>query len=243
MTNWYYYNEHREKIAVTGGELKQLALKGTVMPETFVETPDGRTGLAKDVKGLTFPEIALLVETDKARQLLEEQMRLQQEVLELERQKLAFEQEKIKLEREQLEQMKREQTHSPPPQVSSYYDDYDDSGAYDDTENHRDYEAVPPSPPPPPSPPERDPLEDFRAIMREMHMPTRLRLVDAYEKRAKMGIPGYKLLDDSTKRSLGISITKSASTAVGTSATREAHSTEEENASTNLLRKFFKGGK
>jgi len=57
--NWYYYNGNREKFGpITSGELKQLVLQGTVTPETFVEDPTGRTGLAKDVKGLTFPEVA-----------------------------------------------------------------------------------------------------------------------------------------------------------------------------------------
>ena len=54
MAQWHYYNENKEKIAVTGKELKQLALSGTITPETFVETPDGKTGLAKNVTGLTF---------------------------------------------------------------------------------------------------------------------------------------------------------------------------------------------
>jgi hypothetical protein len=53
--NWHYYNESGEKITVTARELKQIALQGTVTPETFVETHDGRTGLAKHVNGLTFP--------------------------------------------------------------------------------------------------------------------------------------------------------------------------------------------
>jgi len=56
MANWKYYNENGEKIAVTGGQLKELAKQGTITPETFVETHDGRTGLAKHVTGLTFPE-------------------------------------------------------------------------------------------------------------------------------------------------------------------------------------------
>ena len=57
MANWYYHNESGEKIGpITGKELKQLVQQETVTQETFVEDPDGRTGLAKDVKGLTFPE-------------------------------------------------------------------------------------------------------------------------------------------------------------------------------------------
>ena len=57
MSNWHYYTANREKIGpVTSKELKQLVLQGTVTPETFIEDPTGRTGLAKDVKGLKFPE-------------------------------------------------------------------------------------------------------------------------------------------------------------------------------------------
>ena len=57
MTNWHYFNENREKIGpITGKELKHLAQHGVITPETFVEDPNGRTGLAKAVKGLTFPE-------------------------------------------------------------------------------------------------------------------------------------------------------------------------------------------
>ena len=56
MANWNFYNEQGEKISVTGKELKELALTGKVTPDTSVEAPSGRTGLAKDVKGLTFAE-------------------------------------------------------------------------------------------------------------------------------------------------------------------------------------------
>jgi len=59
MANWHYYNENREKIGpVTGTQLKQLVREGTVTPETFIEDPTGRTGLAKDVKGLPFHKMA-----------------------------------------------------------------------------------------------------------------------------------------------------------------------------------------
>jgi len=54
---WHYFTENREKIGpITSTELKQLVLQGTVTPDTFVEDPAGRTGLAKDVNGLKFPE-------------------------------------------------------------------------------------------------------------------------------------------------------------------------------------------
>ena len=57
MAKWHYYNENREKIGpITGTQLKQLVREGAIMPSTFVEDPSGRTGLAKDVRGLTFTE-------------------------------------------------------------------------------------------------------------------------------------------------------------------------------------------
>ena len=56
MANWHYYNTDGEKISVTDKELKKLAQTGKITRGTFVEEPGGRTGLAKDVKGLTFGE-------------------------------------------------------------------------------------------------------------------------------------------------------------------------------------------
>ena len=54
MSTWYYYNERGEKVEVTGGQLKGLAKAGLIMPETIVETEDGKTAPARKVKGLTF---------------------------------------------------------------------------------------------------------------------------------------------------------------------------------------------
>ena len=60
MANWHYFTEDREKIGpIEGKVLKQLTLQGVITPETFIEDPTGRTGLAKDVKGLKFPEATL----------------------------------------------------------------------------------------------------------------------------------------------------------------------------------------
>ena len=56
MANWFYYTGKGEKIEVTSGELKQLALQGAITPETIVETADGKSAPARKVKGLTFAE-------------------------------------------------------------------------------------------------------------------------------------------------------------------------------------------
>ena len=54
---WHYFTEDREKIGpIESNVLKQLTRQGIITPETFIEDPTGRTGLAKDVKGLKFPE-------------------------------------------------------------------------------------------------------------------------------------------------------------------------------------------
>jgi len=64
MANWHYYNEDGEKVGpVTGRQLKKLATHGIVAPGTVVETEDGRTGLAKNVEGLTFVDSALKLES------------------------------------------------------------------------------------------------------------------------------------------------------------------------------------
>lgn len=57
MAKWHYYNDNGEKIGpVRGRELKQLAMQGTITPETRVEDENGRTALAKNVTGLPFYE-------------------------------------------------------------------------------------------------------------------------------------------------------------------------------------------
>ena len=63
MANWYYYTDKREKIGpIEGKALKQLVQQGIITPETFVEDPTGRTGLAKDVEGLKFAEASSVLE-------------------------------------------------------------------------------------------------------------------------------------------------------------------------------------
>ena len=64
MTSWYYYNENGEKIEVSGKELKELAGQGAITPETVVETHDGRTGLAKNMKGLILSGVMQTSEAD-----------------------------------------------------------------------------------------------------------------------------------------------------------------------------------
>ena len=54
MVNWSYYNESGDKINVSGKELKALAERGAITPETKIENPDGKTAPAKRVKGLLF---------------------------------------------------------------------------------------------------------------------------------------------------------------------------------------------
>jgi hypothetical protein len=59
MADWYYYNESGEKVGpIRGRELKRLAQQGTVTPETRIEDENGRIALARNVTGLTFPEVA-----------------------------------------------------------------------------------------------------------------------------------------------------------------------------------------
>jgi hypothetical protein len=63
MANWWYYNEDGEKVGIiTDRQLKKLARDGIIAPGTVVETEDGRTGLAKDVIGLTFAESVLALQ-------------------------------------------------------------------------------------------------------------------------------------------------------------------------------------
>jgi len=55
MSTWYYYDTDGQKQGpVTGGQLKGLAKAGQITPETVVETEEGKTALARKVKGLTF---------------------------------------------------------------------------------------------------------------------------------------------------------------------------------------------
>ena len=59
-TTWFYYDSEGQKQGpVSGGRLKGLAKTGLITPETVVETEDGKTALAKKVKGLTFVELSV----------------------------------------------------------------------------------------------------------------------------------------------------------------------------------------
>ncbi|MCL2305752.1 MAG: GYF domain-containing protein [Planctomycetaceae bacterium] len=57
MAAWYYYDNNGNKIGpVRGRELKQLALQGTVTPETVLESSEGRILVAGNASHLTFAE-------------------------------------------------------------------------------------------------------------------------------------------------------------------------------------------
>ena len=58
---YFYINATGERIAAMGMEIKKLAAEGNITPETIIEFPDGRKGLAKDVEGLTFPKNPFLM--------------------------------------------------------------------------------------------------------------------------------------------------------------------------------------
>jgi len=54
---WYYYDATVQKQGpYDDGQLKLLARKGVITPETFLETPNGKSRPAKSVKGLVFAE-------------------------------------------------------------------------------------------------------------------------------------------------------------------------------------------
>ena len=55
MSTWYYYDENGQRLGpITGGQLKWLAKNGKITPGTVVETENGKTAVARKVKGLTF---------------------------------------------------------------------------------------------------------------------------------------------------------------------------------------------
>lgn len=57
MAKWYYYNENGERVGpIRGRELIRFVQKETITQETFIEDETGRIDLAKNVKGLKFPE-------------------------------------------------------------------------------------------------------------------------------------------------------------------------------------------
>lgn len=57
MAYWYYYDSEGRKLGpYSGGQLRQLARLGTILPETTIETSDGKTVSAKEVSGLSFSE-------------------------------------------------------------------------------------------------------------------------------------------------------------------------------------------
>jgi general secretion pathway protein G len=59
MSHWYYYNADAEKIGpITPSTLKQLAQQGVVTRKTVIENINGRSTLAGQVNGLSFPEVS-----------------------------------------------------------------------------------------------------------------------------------------------------------------------------------------
>jgi len=64
MSTWYYYDKNGQKQGpVSGGQLKGLAKAGRITPETTIENEEGKTALARKVKGLTFGETAQPIKT------------------------------------------------------------------------------------------------------------------------------------------------------------------------------------
>jgi hypothetical protein len=58
MANWFYYDDNGQKLGpINNMLLKALVAQGVILPETIVETEDGRKGRAGKIKGLTFPEM------------------------------------------------------------------------------------------------------------------------------------------------------------------------------------------
>ena len=56
---WYYRDVIGARVGpVTSRELKELAKQGVITPETLIENVDGKSGLARKVKGLVFPSPA-----------------------------------------------------------------------------------------------------------------------------------------------------------------------------------------
>ena len=53
---WYYYDHNGNKISATVAELKALAQRGEILPETIIENETGKTAPARKAKGLVFPE-------------------------------------------------------------------------------------------------------------------------------------------------------------------------------------------
>ena len=68
MANWFYYDMQNSKIGpVTSAQLKALAKKGVINPDTVIETDTGRRGTAEKIHGLVFlsplPETILIMDS------------------------------------------------------------------------------------------------------------------------------------------------------------------------------------
>ncbi|GHT20806.1 hypothetical protein FACS189419_00620 [Planctomycetales bacterium] len=59
MPNFFYYDANGQKFGpVNDGQLKTLALRGIITPQTQLETESGQKGLAGQIPGLSFPSFA-----------------------------------------------------------------------------------------------------------------------------------------------------------------------------------------
>jgi|GEM_PF-2238519 len=55
MSTWFYYDNSGQKQGpITDGQLKELAMRGTITAQTVIETESGKSAPAGKIKGLTF---------------------------------------------------------------------------------------------------------------------------------------------------------------------------------------------
>jgi hypothetical protein len=58
MANWFYYDDNGQKQGpIDEEQLQILVANGMILPETRIETEDGRKAKAGKIKGLTFPPV------------------------------------------------------------------------------------------------------------------------------------------------------------------------------------------
>ena len=65
MSDWYYYNENNAKVGpISTNEIRAFAKSGRITPETIIENVNGRSVVARQVKGLVFPRTAIASSDD-----------------------------------------------------------------------------------------------------------------------------------------------------------------------------------